>query len=300
MIKVDMSSESAPEAAKPGGPAPGVMAQFHLGDVWVRTASALVLVAAAVGSLTLGGGVFATFWLVGAVGVYVEWQKLIGAPLPWTRQISGGLVLCLVAFLARKGFWEIAWVAMALSAAFNCWAVGPGYRRWAAFGVFYAGGLLLAVIGLRNADFFGPAAIGWLFAVVWGTDVCAYFAGRLIGGPKLCRRISPGKTWSGAVVGVICGAAFGAVAGHFWPDVNAPLAPLFGLGLVAGSLAQCGDLFESAVKRRFDVKDSSHLIPGHGGFMDRLDGFIAAAIFAALFGLARGLPSPAAGLFFWQ
>ncbi len=126
-------------------------------------------------------------------------------------------------------------------------------------------------------------------------------AGRLIGGPKLAPRISPGKTWSGFLVGVSCGAAFGAVVAHVWPNAQAPLGPVFVLGLAAGALAQAGDLFESWVKRRFGVKDSSRLIPGHGGVMDRIDGFIAAAIFAALFGLWRGVPpSAAAGLFYWQ
>ncbi len=146
--------------------------------------------------------------------------------------------------------------------------------------------------------FFGACAIGWLFAVVWGTDVCAYFGGRLIGGAKLCPRISPGKTWSGFAVGIVCGAVLGVVAVHFWPGVNARLGPVFLLGIVTGAVAQGGDLLESWIKRRFNVKDSSRLIPGHGGFMDRLDGFVAAAIFAALFGLAHGQPSAASGLFY--
>jgi len=238
-------------------------------------------------------------WLFGSLCVHWEWQRLIGAPLPWFRLFGGGLALCAAAILYAMGQAELALLLLPLAAAFCAWAAGVGFRLWAATGVFYAGGLLLAMLTLRHAPFFGSCAIGWLFAVVWGTDVCAYFGGRLIGGPKLAPAISPGKTWSGFWSGVVCGAGFGALAAHFWPNVDAPLLPLFLLGLVAGALAQGGDLFESWIKRRFNLKDSSRLIPGHGGFMDRLDGFIAAAIFAALFGLSRGLPSAAAGLFFW-
>jgi len=279
--------------------APGLMARHHLDDLWLRAASALVLVAAAVVSLILGGTVFALFWLIAALAVHWEWQRLIGAPLPWLRLFGGGLALAAAAALVQMRQPELAFLLLPLAAAFCAWSAGRGFRLWAAAGVFYAGGLLLSTIVLRRAPFFGSCAIGWLFAVVWGTDVCAYFGGRLIGGAKLAPAISPGKTWSGFWVGVVCGAGCGAVAAHFWPDVDAPLAPLFLLGLAAGALAQGGDLFESWIKRRFHVKDSSGLIPGHGGAMDRLDGFIAAAIFAALFGLSRGLPSAAAGLFFW-
>ena len=286
-------------AGLPPDAEPGLMARHHLGDLWLRALSALILVAAAIFSLIMGGSIFAFFWLVAALAVHWEWQRLIGAPLPWARLFAGGLALCLAAGLRRFGQGEAAFLLLPLAAVFCAWAAGRGFRLWAASGVFYAGGLLIAVMSLRSAEFFGACAIGWLFAVVWGTDVFAYFGGRLVGGPKLCPRISPGKTWSGFAVGVICGAAGGALTAHVWPNVDAPLGPLFLLGLAAAAIAQGGDLFESWIKRRFDIKDSSHLIPGHGGFMDRLDGFIAAAIFAALFGLSRGLPSAAAGLFFW-
>jgi phosphatidate cytidylyltransferase len=279
---------------------PGLMARHHLEDLWVRAASALVLVTAAVGSLAVGGWLYTIVWLVAALAVHWEWQRLIGAPLPWLRMLGGGFALCAAAVLYRFGQNELAFLLAPLAAIFAAWAAGPGFRLWAGFGLFYAGGLLLATLTLRHAPFFGVCAIGWLFAVVWGTDICAYFGGRLIGGAKLAPRISPGKTWSGLLAGVVCGAAFGALTAHFWPNVQAPLTPVFLLGLATGSTAQAGDLFESWVKRRFGVKDSSRLIPGHGGVMDRLDGFIAAAIFAALFGLARGLPNAAAGLLFWQ
>jgi phosphatidate cytidylyltransferase len=278
----------------------GLMSRHHLEDLGVRAASGLVLVATAVGSLFAGGWLFVLYWLIAALAVHWEWQRLIGAPLPWLRIFSGGFALCAAAVLYRLGLTELAFAMIPLAAAFAAWAGGAGFLLWSGFGLFYAGGLLLAMISLRHVPFFGVCAIGWLFAVVWGTDVCAYFGGRLIGGPKLAPRISPGKTWSGFLVGVVCGAAFGAFVAHIWPNVQAPLLPVFLLGLAAGAVAQGGDLFESWVKRHYGVKDASRLIPGHGGVMDRLDGFIAAAIFAALFGMARGLPSAAAGMLYWQ
>jgi phosphatidate cytidylyltransferase len=294
--------KSDPQPLSGGAPpARGLMARHRLEDFWVRAASGLFLAGTAVGALALGGWFFAIFWLIAALGANWEWQRLIGAPLPLLRVLAGAGLLVAAVVLFRLGRVEIAFLLAPLVVAFVVWAAGPGFRLWAASGLFYAGGLLLSVLSLRQDPFFGACAIGWLFAVVWGTDVCAYFGGRLIGGPKLAPRVSPGKTWSGFLVGISCGAALGAGVAHVWPTAQAPLGPVFALGLAAGALAQAGDLFESWIKRRFGVKDASRLIPGHGGVMDRIDGFVAAAIFAALFGLWRGVPpSAAAGLFYWQ
>ncbi|MGH6842676.1 MAG: phosphatidate cytidylyltransferase, partial [Methylocella sp.] len=120
-----------------------------------------------------------------------------------------------------------------------------------------------------------------------------------IGGAKLWPRISPSKTWSGTLTGIFAGALLGAAAGAYGLAGPSRALPIFALGLAAAAVSQGGDIFESWVKRYFGAKDSSRLIPGHGGFMDRLDGFIAACAFAALFGSARGLPSIASGLFDW-
>ena len=121
--------------------------------------------------------------------------------------------------------------------------------------------------------------------VVWATDIGGYFAGRLIGGPKLWPQVSPKKTWAGAIGGFAAslGVAAGFAAFNF-----GKIVPLLLLGAVLSIASQLGDLFESAVKRRFGVKDSSHIIPGHGGLMDRLDGFVAAIVLAAVFGFLRG------------
>jgi phosphatidate cytidylyltransferase len=138
----------------------------------------------------------------------------------------------------------------------------------------------------------------FLFALVWATDIVAYFVGRAIGGPKLAPRVSPKKTWSGAVGGTAGGAA-AAAAAAFWAGVAAwPIAVLVGVGLSIA--AQAGDLFESGFKRCYGAKDASRLIPGHGGVMDRLDSFIAAAVCGAIIGVLRGgLEAPARGLMIW-
>ena len=138
----------------------------------------------------------------------------------------------------------------------------------------------------------------FLFAIVWATDIFGYFVGRAIGGPKLWPAVSPRKTWSGALGGAL-GAVAAGLAIASWSYRANPLA-VAGLALLLSAVSQAGDLFESAVKQRFGVKDASHVIPGHGGVMDRLDGFAAAVVVAAVIGVARGgLAAPARGLLAW-
>ena len=140
-------------------------------------------------------------------------------------------------------------------------------------------------------------AVIFVFLVVWATDTAAYFSGRLIGGPKLAPRFSPKKTWSGAIGGasaaVVVGLMVALVAGIEGKLWAAAIA--FALSVVS----QFGDLGESALKRRFDVKDSGALIPGHGGIMDRVDGLVAAMVVAVIIGLLRGGDDIAAGLLVW-
>ncbi|MGA9009357.1 MAG: phosphatidate cytidylyltransferase, partial [Xanthobacteraceae bacterium] len=141
-------------------------------------------------------------------------------------------------------------------------------------------------------------ALLFLFAVVWATDIFAYLVGRSIGGPLLWPRLSPNKTWSGAFGGFLGGVAAGVAVAYASGGTRGAVAGAlaFALSLVA----QCGDLFESAIKRRFGVKDTGHLIPGHGGVMDRLDGFLVAALAAVLIGILRqGVAAPARGLLAW-
>jgi phosphatidate cytidylyltransferase len=167
-------------------------------------------------------------------------------------------------------------------------------------GTIYAGALVVSVCLLRASPAFGLAAMLWLFAVVWGADVLAYFGGRLIGGPKLWPLVSPGKTWSGALIGALGGAILGLLLSPWTSGGASRFVDLLLLGLATAIVSECGDLFESALKRRYGAKDSSKLIPGHGGVMDRLDAFVFAAAFAAIVATYRSSGDfIAGGLFQW-
>lgn len=273
------------------------------GDLLPRLISGIVMIVAALATLWSGGLVFVLFWTLAAVATAFEWQTLIDAPARWPRVAvaAAAIVIAVTGLLTNHP--EVVLMAVVAGAASNAVLAGEGKRLWAASGVVYGAALALSVILLRVVSALdGTEAILWLFAVVWGTDIMAYFGGRSIGGPKLWPRVSPSKTWSGFIVGVTCGAALGVAAVAFTvggPDVR--LGMIFLLGLAGGVVAQGGDLLESSIKRHFGIKDSSQLIPGHGGFMDRLDGFIATATFAALVGLAKaaGPGFVATGLLRW-
>jgi phosphatidate cytidylyltransferase len=206
--------------------------------------------------------------------------------------------LLLAAVLAGMGR-SITPSLLILIGAVGAAAFAPvGRREWTAVGVIYAGALLLAPIFLRRDAELGFLAIIYLFAIVWTTDTAAYFIGRAVGGPKLWPRVSPKKTWSGAIGGTVAATAVGAAV--VGTGTAAPMVPVVLVGIVLSIVSQAGDLFESAVKRRFGAKDASQLIPGHGGVMDRLDGFLTAAAAAALIGVAHQGPDLAArGLLLW-
>jgi phosphatidate cytidylyltransferase len=277
----------------------------RLADLGPRVGSSAILAAVALLTLRVGGVVFVLVWLIAALVVHYEWQRIIGGSREATRLAIGSAALVAAAILLRTTSADLAGVIVGLAAFAAARAAEHGRRGWAAVGVLYSGSLIISVVALRMSFPFGQLAIWWLFAVVWGTDVVAYFAGRLIGGPKFLPQISPSKTWAGTALGVIGGALFGslilAIAARLTHlDTPAPAFAPFVLGLATAAVAQGGDLFESWMKRRFGAKDSSSFIPGHGGLMDRLDGFIAAAAFAAMLGALRGFPSTAEGLFHWM
>ncbi len=280
-------------------PAPDFSRKRRLPDLLPRLLSAIVLMAAALVSVWRGGLVFDLIWLGAALAVGCEWQKLIAAPHLRIRYLLTGFGLVLAAFFIGRGWFAGACAILAGCGIAAALAAGPGKRVWAFAGLVYAGFLLVSVVALHRSADYGARLIVWLFAIVWGTDIFAYFGGRLIGGAKLWPKVSPSKTWSGTLTGVLAGALIGMAVATHGLDGPARNLPLFTLGLAAATVSQAGDMFESWVKRRFGVKDSSRLIPGHGGFMDRLDGFIAAAVFALLAGAARGGASIAAGLFDW-
>lgn len=210
------------------------------------------------------------------------------------RVLSAAILLPVA--LACLWLGGLAWVALVLTGGLGmAWEWGrlcrlkPGRWPWLtlAFGGVYLLPAILALVWLR-AEPSGRGNVLFVLAVVWASDIGAYVAGRGMGGPKLAPAISPGKTWSGAAGGTLAAAAIGIAAHALWPGHGIVHAVAVAAGLSV--LSQLGDLFESGLKRHFGVKDSSRLIPGHGGLLDRLDGVLAAAPAAALlaFGFGQG------------
>jgi phosphatidate cytidylyltransferase len=255
---------------------PTVPARFELS---ARAASGVVMGLAAIAGVLSGGIFFAVIVALGGVAALREWHRLVNLGRMARETIPTGLAVIAVTFLAYDGAAPAAWAAIFLGAA----GAGMLYvtRRsgktwpvpWHAFGAFYVGVPALALILLRQASH-GAVLVGALFVAVWMSDICALFAGRLIGGPKLAVALSPNKTWSGFFGGIIGAAVaealyIGLLGGAVGQGV------LFGIILAFAGV--WGDLFESWVKRQFRAKDSGRLIPGHGGMLDRIDSLLFAA-----------------------
>jgi phosphatidate cytidylyltransferase len=277
------------------------MARFAVGDdLALRAISGVVMIVLALLATFVGGFYFVMFWGLAALGVAWEWQRMIGGGRLGLRVVAAGLALIAAAPWALFAHARISLLILIAGAVAAGAAADKSRRFVSGAGVFYAGAAMLAPALLRASPTQGLAATLWLFAIVWGTDIGAYFGGRLLGGPKLWPAVSPGKTWSGALVGACVSTLIAVIVAAVATPVALRWGPLLGLGLIASTLSQGGDLFESAMKRRAGVKDSSRLIPGHGGLMDRLDGFIVAATFAAVVAWVRSEgPWIAPGLLVW-
>jgi phosphatidate cytidylyltransferase len=213
---------------------------------------------------------------------------------PSTQDSAGvgiTLVGVVVAAVATTAF---ANAGLAVAAAFlgaaivYCWARAESgiEARWAALGALWVALPCVAFLWLADAAVGGRATLLWLLAAVWATDIGAYAFGRAFGGPLLAPRWSPRKTWAGLGGGVACAALTGAATARILGTSSAPSLALLSAGLAV--VGQFGDLAESLAKRRFGVKDSSGLIPGHGGLLDRLDGLLAVLPTVALLTLIGG------------
>jgi phosphatidate cytidylyltransferase len=272
-----------------------------------RLASALVLAPVAIAAAYIGGWLFVCIFGAAAIVILWEWTVLAFGDAEPRVLAPGTMSMLLAAGLAGEGQAAAALGIIALGTllAGGTLAAWPPRRypavnspAWGAAGVIYAGAAMLGPVLLRADPKLGFAAVLYLFAIVWATDILAYLVGRAVGGPLLWPGLSPKKTWSGAAGGLAGGVAAGIAVAY----ASVGTAPLVAgvLALILSLLAQGGDLMESAVKRQFGAKDASHLIPGHGGVMDRLDGFLVAALTAVVIGsLHRGIAAPAQGLLLW-
>jgi phosphatidate cytidylyltransferase len=270
------------------------------GDLGVRTLSAAVLIPAVLADVWAGGIWFHLF--VALIGILMahEWVTIVhrGSPVQFAIHAAGAMCGALLPLDVGLAGALIAIAVLALlSAAIAAYEEGLG-PKWRYLGVVYVSLPPVAFVILRNDPVHGIASILLVMLMVWAADTFAYFAGRVIGGPKLAPAISPKKTWAG-LFGAMAGSAFAAFA----------VAKVMGLGaalvlvLIAAVLAiveQGGDLFKSAMKRHYGVKDSGRLIPGHGGVIDRVDGLVAVATAAAIIGVARaGVQHAGTGLLVW-
>ena len=266
-------------------------------EVAIRVASAIVLAALALGATIFSPWAFLALVMAGSVIVAWEWGRLTrGNGFDGTALIAA-VGVSAVAVLISVGRPDLAlFMLAAVAAAIGVTAFRSGGASWPLAGLAYAALPVFALVWLRSDPTLGATALLYLFAVAWTTDTASYAAGRLIGGPKLAPRISPQKTWSGFIVGSLTPALVGYAFASVLEDSSA-----LRLALVSVALAlscQMGDLVESAVKRRFGAKDTSHMIPGHGGLLDRIDGLLFAAILAGLIAL-RDPANPGRGLLIW-
>ena len=248
-----------------------------------RILSAIVMAAVALVALGAGRPGFNLLVVAGAAILAWEWTRLCGGGrFGWTGvvQTVAALAVVAAAILGEPWLGVLLGVGGIVGGYVAARVSGRDHPRWIAAGVAYIGLPCMALIWLR-AEPGGGSLILWLLLAVWATDIGAFFAGRLIGGPLLAPRLSPKKTWAGLAGGAVSAALIGLVLPSF--DAHTPPGLTLALaGVIVAVTAQAGDLGESWVKRRFGVKDASQLIPGHGGLFDRVDGLLAAALVLAL------------------
>jgi phosphatidate cytidylyltransferase len=257
-----------------------VLGPAALACIWLGATPWTLLIALAVALLT---------W---------EWVHLCGLRTRVLPGLAVPVAVLAAGILAVAEHPRAALVALLLGWALTWWTAarmrGAEAPRqpagWLAAGVLYIGLAGIALIELRHDNQAGRANVLFLFLVVWASDIGAYMAGRAFGGPKLLPAVSPNKTWSGAAGGLAASVLVGVAAAAVLAPGGASRAAA--VAAMLGVMAQSGDLLESWIKRRFDVKDTSSLIPGHGGLLDRLDGVLAAAPVAALLAFMLGQGQP--------
>lgn len=274
-----------------------------MSNLQTRIITALIFAIITLVVTFLGGIWFSVFAFIIGFAVLHEWQTI--------SKIKQNSLTVLLAWLFYGAVFILVLLRfdiliIFLSMVLFAFLLAIASRRnagWVVGGFLYGVAPALALTLLRGDEQMGFGAIVFLFAIVWGTDIAAYFNGRALGGPKLAPKFSPNKTWSGAVGGAAIGVAGGAlvvllliknslVVNITPTDIWVPI-----LALILSVASQAGDIGESWIKRHFGVKDSSNLLPGHGGFMDRVDGLVAAAVLLYIIAALFADPRAPANLF---
>lgn len=266
-------------------------------DVKLRIASGVVLAGVALAANFAGPLAFSALVIVIAVLMCWEWGRLVRGTGLDSALVVHGVAVVAAAALATGGFYLPALAAILLGPLAMLVIPRVAASRLSMLGVPYVGLPAVALIWFRNDEPYGALAVLFIFAIVWTTDTFAYACGTLVGGPKLWPKLSPQKTWAGTIGGLL----FAGLAGLLLALCISRHAPmeLAATGLLLSVSAQVGDLAESALKRAFDVKHASRLIPGHGGFLDRMDGVVVAAGVAAVVAMLVNIADPARALLFW-
>ena len=286
------------DAKSPAVAPPAEASGAKSAELRTRIISALVLAPIALGLTWFGGWPFAA--LLGVAAVLMAWElsALLPGISPTMRIMLAGFALIAIGLTAIGGPFVALLVSLAgLTFALTISILTSAPVSSPAIAFPYLILPLVSLLWLREGDDYGRIALFWLLFTVWATDTFAYFAGRGIGGPKLAPRLSPNKTWAGLIGGMVGAALVGAIIA-IWFSLGSAFGLAFVSALIA-VIAQAGDIFESALKRRAGVKDSGKVIPGHGGILDRVDGLVAAAVGAAIISTLHGTMGPATGVLLW-
>jgi phosphatidate cytidylyltransferase len=254
----------------------------------LRVVSSLILFAVIGTVIWLGPPAFDLFILVCGVVLAHEWRRLFGEDL-WTVPtlvLFLAIIATIVVASQLRPLYGLAVCGLGTIAAYAAEAVvRRGTAAWFAIGALYICLPATSLIAIARDPDWGRQTVIFAIIAVAATDIGAYFTGRALGGPKLAPRISPKKTWAGLAGGGLAAALAGAVLGEIF---GFPAWLGAALGAALAVISQMGDLFESSIKRRFGVKDSGGIIPGHGGLFDRVDGHLAAACAVAAAHWATG------------
>jgi phosphatidate cytidylyltransferase len=270
------------------------------GNLATRIFSAAALIPAVVGAIWYGGAVFLLMLAIAIGLLSIEWGKMSAPDAPAEVAVTITVAVLTGVFAAYNGWYRLSWLLMIGGAIAAAIASRHRTERAAdaGYGVIYIAPACIIMVWLRDTasetfsletwNIPGPG-VSWmitLFAVTWAADIGAYGVGRIVGGTKLWPRISPNKTWAGFVGGLIIATLVGLAAWRLLPALGISVRTALIVGFAGGAATMAGDLWESILKRRFGVKDSGDLIPGHGGLFDRVDGLMFAVMAVAFCRLA--------------